>query len=209
MITTAILIFLYHYFFGDKSDEDTEHNRYHIVDIIDGLEIRKYNSAIYAGISLRGNFKDQANKGFRALAAYIFGANTKKEKISMTVPIRLRSDGLITEISLRMPAKYNLHNLPQPNNQNIKIKSYSHGYCAVISFGGFSPSWRIQRKLADLKYLLEKNNIDHNGGFEYLSYNPPYKLKGRRNEIVVHLADRPKLKDLKKEADSIKQSLAN
>jgi hypothetical protein len=192
LITTAIIIFLYNYLFGEKKDAEAEHHRYQIIDIIDGLEIRKYNNAVYASVYLSGNFKDHANRGFRVLAAFIFGANSKRDKISMTLPIRLRSDGLITEMSLRMPDKYTLENLPKPKNKKIIIKELSHGYCAVLHFGGFSPNWRIQNKVDAMKQMLKMNKINYSGSFEFLTYNPPYKLRGRRNEIIVHLPAAPK-----------------
>ena len=40
-----------------------------------------------------------------------------------------------------------------------------------------------------LKNILSENNIKHNGKFELLVYDPPYKIMNRRNEISVNIID--------------------
>lgn len=187
MITTAVLIFLYSYFFGKKSDDDKEYQRYQILFAEEAFEIRDYSKALYASISLLGRYKDKANAGFRALGAYIFGANSTREKICMTTPIRIQSNGVATKMSFRLPHNYSMETIPSPKNRDVKIGELAHGLCAVISFGGFSSNWIINKKIEELKKLLVSHDIESTGDFEFLSYNAPYKLIGRRNEILVHL----------------------
>lgn len=196
MLTTAILIFLYSYFFGEKPEDEKEFQRYQILFANNKLEIRNYSKALYASISLNGRFKDLANAGFRALAAYIFGANSTREKISMTTPLRIQSNGETTKMSFRMPHKYTMESIPLPKNKDVHIGELAHGICAVYSFGGFSSNWIINKKIEELKILLSERNIGYTGDFEFLSYNAPYKLIGRRNEILVHLMINPKNKKI-------------
>ena len=44
-----------------------------------------------------------------------------------------------------------------------------------------------EKKIQELKNLLERENIKHDNKFELLVYNSPYKILNRRNEITVNI----------------------
>jgi hypothetical protein len=52
-----------------------------------GFEIRQYEPYIVAYTDVQGTHSEALNSGFRILAGYIFGGNTKKESIAMTAPV--------------------------------------------------------------------------------------------------------------------------
>jgi hypothetical protein len=52
-----------------------------------GFELRQYEPYIIAYTDVRGSHSEALNSGFRILAGYIFGGNTKKESIAMTAPV--------------------------------------------------------------------------------------------------------------------------
>lgn len=50
------------------------------------FEIRDYPALVVAEVVVTGAQKEAASQGFRLLAGYIFGGNTKRQDIAMTVP---------------------------------------------------------------------------------------------------------------------------
>ena len=50
-------------------------------------EIRSYPSMLVAEVTVMGNRDQASTRGFRKLAAYIFGDNISSESISMTSPV--------------------------------------------------------------------------------------------------------------------------
>ena len=51
------------------------------------FELRDYPALAVAEVSVSGERKEAAGKGFRLLAGYIFGGNTRKQSIAMTAPV--------------------------------------------------------------------------------------------------------------------------
>jgi hypothetical protein len=52
-----------------------------------GFEVRDYPGLIVAEVTVTGERKEAANKGFRLLAGYIFGGNKRRQSIAMTAPV--------------------------------------------------------------------------------------------------------------------------
>ena len=160
-------------------------NTYEVGQIIEKIEIRAYNPALFASY-INNEQADTQNSSFRVLADYIFGSNERAEEIAMTSPvvIRLFNDN---EMLFRMPEKYNTENLPKPNNEKVKFIETNYVQKAVIKYSGYSNAEREAKKIEELKIILEKYNIQHNNKFELFVYDPPYKFFNRRNEISVNI----------------------
>ena len=77
--------------------------------------------------------------------------------------------------------------LPTPNDANIKFKEESSKKVAVISFGGWANSEKIQEYKNKLVLALKGKGIPHTTNFYFLGYNPPFEVFNRRNEVVVEL----------------------
>ena len=95
------------------------------------FEVRDYPALVAAEVSVSGDRKDAASKGFRLLAGYIFGGNTRQQSIAMTAPVvqapaasekiamtapvtqEARDNGSWT-IAFTMPAGSTLQSLPAP-----------------------------------------------------------------------------------------------
>ena len=160
-------------------------NTYKVIQIIEKIEIRAYNPALFASY-INNKQEDAQNSSFRVLADYIFGSNDTEEEIAMTSPvvIRLFNDN---EMLFRMPEKYNQDNLPKPNNKKVKFIETNYTEKAVIKYSGYSNAEKENQKIEELKIILEKYNIKHNNKFELFVYDPPYKFFNRRNEISVNI----------------------
>ena len=157
-------------------------NNYTTIKKIENIEIRQYKNSIYASY-IPKNEKER-NNSFRKVAAYIFGDNANNEKISMTSPvvIKIHND---YEMAFLMPKKYNLENLPTPDNKEINIYTEPGTLKACISYSGYTNNSTENKKINELKKVLLKHNFSHKNDFEVLVYNSPFEFINRKNEIIV------------------------
>jgi hypothetical protein len=169
------------------SQDNIEQHQYSVIKTYSDFEIRQYESAIFARTRVESfGYRSGSSAAFRTLASYIFGGNDRNENIAMTAPVAMyQNRGL--EMEFMMPSKYTLESLPAPNRQDIEFYKKPGVVMAAIRFGGRAPDSKIEEMTNKLKYLLEKEGIDHTGQFIYLGYNSPYKIFNRRNEVVVEI----------------------
>lgn len=159
---------------------------YTVVRTEKDFEIRFYPATTMAIItSSAKTYKELGNSGFKKLAGYIFGGNQTNEKIAMTTPVHMDINQTLSTMSFVMPSQYNKDNLPEPNDSNVKIKTISQEYVAVMKFGGYASENGIKTNSRKLENALKEASISYYGHFRFLGYNPPFQFIGRRNEIIV------------------------
>lgn len=183
-----------------------ESPKYTVISREKKIEIREYQGYVVAEVQVDGDYNSALNNGFRILADYIFGNNTKKahiamtapvtqayagqsEKIEMTVPVLASSSGSSKyRISFMMPAKYSIDTLPQPNNKEIALTGVRGYKAAVIRFSGILDNKLALKKQGELGTWLRKNNLVPGSPYIYAQYNPPW-IPGpfRRNEIIAEV----------------------
>ena len=100
------------------------------------IEIRQYKNFLTASIEMEGDRKEAIGKGFRSLFKYISGENKNKENISMTIPVMQKSSGNNKWNVSFVVKKFDLKNVPQPDNANIKIKNNLNLKVIAITFSG-------------------------------------------------------------------------
>lgn len=163
-----------------------EKQKYRVVESEKGFEIRYYPPATLATIYTTANsYREISTPGFRKLAGFIFGGNESKTKISMTSPVHMDINDSMSAMSFVMPSKYEHQPLPSPDDPNIVIEKSEPEYVAVLRFSGYASDNAIRRHSQKLEALLKEKGISYYGNFRFLGYNPPYKIFGRRNEIIV------------------------
>ena len=182
--TILIIMFLFSSRFLNSQNID---NTYRVIEKIGKVELREYESSLFASYE-NDQVGNNQNSSFRVLADYIFGANDNDEKIAMTSPVIIKLHNN-REMLFRMPKKYNRKSLPQPENNDVKIISRKKVIKAAIKYSGYSNEQKELKMIDQLKNILSENNIKHNGKFELLVYDPPYKIMNRRNEISVNIID--------------------
>lgn len=166
----------------------TETQAYKVIRTEKDFEIRFYPASTMATItSAAKSYSSLGSIGFRKLAGYIFGGNSRKQKIAMTSPVYMDVNNTTSTMSFVMPAEYHKDNLPQPNDSAVKIETKADEYVAAIRFGGFASDKHIREYTDKLESALKANAIFYSGRFRFLAYNPPYQLFGRRNEIIVNV----------------------
>lgn len=165
------------------------------------FEIREYSSYIVAQIELVNSNTDQSSDAFKILAGYIFGNKKSKNDISMTSPVieqksqKISMTSPVNELNIDgryimqfvMPTKYNLQNLPRPNNDNISLKKVESKTVAVIGYTWInSKSKKMLNEQKLIKWLQENKKYSVAGEVYYASYNPPWTIPFlRTNEVLV------------------------
>ena len=181
MIIAAVLLL----FFSFKIQEDNiVKEQYIILKKIDDVEIRQYKESVNA--SYYTDNKMEKNNYFRNLAGYIFGDNTENVSIDMTSPVTMKLYGN-REMIFRMPSNYTLDNLPKANNPKINFITIASCTKAAIQYSGYSNKNIEEKKIQELKNILERQNIKHDNKFELLVYNSPFEILNRRNEITINI----------------------
>jgi len=181
IIISAVLILIYSF---TNKENNIEEEQYIILKKIGDVEIREYNESVNA--SYYSNQETERNNYFKNLAAYIFGDNTEEVSIAMTSPVTMRLYGN-REMIFRMPSNYTLNNLPKANNSKINFITIASCTKAAIQYSGYSNKNVEEKKIQELKNILERENIKHDNKFELLVYNSPFEILNRRNEITINI----------------------
>jgi hypothetical protein len=183
-----------------------ESPRYQTVYKDKKFEIREYEGYILAEVEIDGDFGSALQKGFRVLADYIFGGNTSRARINMTVPVTEQAvssekiamtapvtsspieEGKRYRIAFTMPSKYTLDNLPEPTNKMIAFRKVGKRKVAALRFSGNLNSKLATRKAQELETWLSENKYPKKSGFVFAQYNPPW-IPGifRRNEVLTEV----------------------
>ena len=179
---TIVSIIILLLFFAKNLFSVDAYKNYTLIKKIENIEIRQYKSTIYASYTPKN--EKQRNNSFRKVAGFIFGDNTNNEKISMTSPVVIKLHNNY-EMAFLMPKKYNLENLPLPNNEEINIYTEPGTLKACIKYSGYTNNSIENKKINELKKVLLKYNYSHKNDFEVLVYNSPFDFINRKNEIIV------------------------
>jgi hypothetical protein len=184
----SVIIIIAGLFNGEKimASEKTQKQKYTVVYSDKELEIRFYPAATLATVySEADSYRELSYSGFRTLAGYIFGGNESGTKISMTSPVQMDINETQSAMSFVMPEGYTIDNLPKPDDSRVVVHSTTNEYVAAIKFGGFASDADIRNYSEKLRDILVSRNIVYKGNFRFLGYDSPFRLTGRRNEIIV------------------------
>lgn len=166
-------------------------------------EIRDYQAAIAAEVTVTGDQKSAASKGFRLLAGYIFGGNRRRQSIAMTAPVAQQRAGEkiamtapVTQtpsegawvVRFTMPRGYSLETLPEPNNSKVTLRTIAAARFVVIRFSGLAGTASVEAKTVDLLDFARSHHLHTVGPASLAQYNPPWTLWFmRRNEVMIQL----------------------
>lgn len=179
-----------------------EEPSYTVVERRDGYEIRDYAPYIVAEVETSGQRDQSLNQGFRLLADYIFGNNTKSapiamtapvaesvsEPVAMTVPVMEQGSGDTRHVTFTMPSKYTLATLPKPNNSAVKLREVPAHRVAVTRFSWYATDSRVARLQSQLIDMLKRDNIKTLWAPAYAGYNPPFSAPWlQRHEVMVDI----------------------
>lgn len=185
VVFIAVIIFgLVMYSFTFK---DIETPKYQVIKSFGKVEIRKYPNLILAQTKLGSSeYKSSGNNGFRTVANYIFGGNSKQQKIAMTAPV-IMNMGDSASMSFVMPAEYEMNDLPKPASDQVQIREQESKTLAVLRFGGYSDDEKIRKYAKRLEDVLIENKIKVKSALLYMGYNAPWDVVNRRNEVAFEV----------------------
>lgn len=181
-----------------------ENTPYTVLEVRKGYEIRVYPAHIVAQTTINGSYNDALNQGFRIIAGYIFGGNTKKESIAMTAPVIEKTsvsepiamtapvtatvEGETHTITFGMPRSYTLETLPVPTDKRVQLVTIPEKRMAVNRFSWIRTDARLKVKKQELLETLKKDNIMVVGELQYAGYNAPWTPPWMtRHEVLVEI----------------------
>ena len=139
--------------------ESLEEPKFEIIQKYEGFEVRKYVDTIQAQVASPISEEVSSSNHFREIANYIFGNNDKTQNISMTAPVHTWKQNKESLMAFTMPSKFNLENLPKPNNNRIKILNVKGEIAAVLKFSWFSGIARAKKLTQKLQNLIKAEGI--------------------------------------------------
>lgn len=165
------------------------------------FEIRDYPALAVAEVTVTGDQKEAARKGFSLLAAYIFGGNRKKQRVPMTAPVaqevaneKIAMTAPVTQtqsagewvVRFTMPSTYSLETLPEPNDARVRLSVAPPARFAVVRFSGLARPDDVATFTAELYAWVKNRNLRDAGPSSLAQYNPPWTpWFMRRNEVMI------------------------
>lgn len=168
----------------------------------DGMfEVRDYPALVVAEVTVSGEQKEAASKGFRLLAGYIFGGNKRRQSIAMTAPVaqqptsqKIAMTAPVTQIQntdswtvqFTMPSAYTMDSLPEPNDPQVHLRILPPARFAVLRFSGLARQADVEAKSEALIAAARAHDLVAIGPVSLAQYNPPWTLWFmRRNEVMI------------------------
>lgn len=168
------------------------------------FEVHDYPALVVAEVTVSGDQKEAASKGFRLLAGYIFGGNKRRQSIAMTAPVdqaptseKIAMTAPVTQIQsagewvvrFTMPSAYSMDTLPEPNDPKVHLRVLPPTRFAVLQFSGFARKDDVAAKTAELEKLAGTHHLRAIGPASLAQYDPPWTLWFmRRNEVMLPVA---------------------
>ncbi|MFM9935430.1 MAG: SOUL family heme-binding protein [Novosphingobium sp.] len=169
------------------------------------FSVRDYPALVVAEVTVIGDRSDAASQGFRLLAGYIFGGNTRRAsiamtapviqqpagstKIAMTAPVLQSGAGKTWTVRFVMPEGSTLEKLPKPNSSRVRLHALPPTRMAVVKFSGLVWPSTISARTAALQDFMKVHHLQVIGAPSLAQYNPPWTLWFmRRNEVMIPIA---------------------
>ncbi len=168
------------------------------------FEVRNYPALVVAEVTVSGDQKEAASKGFRLLAGYIFGGNKRRQSIAMTAPVaqaptseKIAMTAPVTQtqnagewvVRFTMPSAYSMETLPEPNDPKVHLRAVPPARFAVLQFSGLARKDDVAAKTAELEKLAATHHLRAIGPASLAQYDPPWTLWFmRRNEVMIPVA---------------------
>ena len=169
------------------------------------FQLRDYPALVVAEVAVYGNRRAAASKGFRLLASYIFGGNTRSRKIAMTAPVA-QSPAASEKIAMTapvvqtgaggawivrfvMPHGSTLDSLPRPDDPRVKLRIQPAARLAVVRFSGLAGQDDVEAQTLALERFITAQHLQLIGPPALAQYDPPWVLWFmRRNEMMITVA---------------------
>lgn len=163
------------------------------------FELRDYAARVVTEVTVNGNQRTAGTKGVHALAGYIFGGNSRTQKIAMTAPVTEMPTGGATAPPVRiaeavgdwlvrfaMPDGLALSDLPVPDDPQVHLTQEPAARYAVLEFSGLALAGNVTSHARELLTLCDEWGLAPNGPVSLARYDPPWTPWFlRRNEVML------------------------
>jgi hypothetical protein len=188
---------------GQTVSARTEEPAYNVVQQIGEVEIRRYAAQIRATTVVDAPFDAATSEGFRRLAGYIFGNNTRRDEIAMTAPVETAPAGPSEKIAMTapvgtkvvdgrsvisfvMPAGYTMDTLPVPGDPRVTLEPVGERLVAALRFSWIAGEPEFAQRRQEVLDALERSDLRPSGEATLARYDPPWTLPFlRRNEVLI------------------------
>ncbi|XP_030930906.1 uncharacterized protein LOC115956748 isoform X1 [Quercus lobata] len=170
---------------------DLESPKYQILKRTANYEVRKYTPFIV--VEANGD-KFAGSTGFNDVTGYIFGKNSRSEKIPMTTPVFTQAfDAELSKVSIQvlLPLDKDISSLPDPNQETISMRKVEGGIVAVLKFSGRATEDVVREKEKALRSSLINDGLKTKTGCLLAQYNDPGRTWSfeMRNEVLIWLEE--------------------
>lgn len=178
-------------------------------------ELRAYEPMLVAEVTVPGERDAAARAGFRLLARYIFGGNSRRESIAMTAPViqatrpaaaeaggeRIAMTAPVMQapaaagtggepglwtVAFMLPSSYTLDTVPRPQDERVQFRVVPGELRAALRFSGFSTVANLERHREQLLAFVQERGLVMRGEPAMAFYDDPFTLPwNRRNEWWV------------------------
>ena len=162
---------------------------YTVLESDSPFEIREYPDLMMATTNMQ--FESQGDDGsFMRLFRYISGANDLEQKVAMTTPVFMEPEIQTTQgqMGFVIPKEVTKQRVPEPSNDNVRIRKRAGGRFAVIRYPGRMNSEATEKAEEKLRKWMSDKGLIGDGDAEFAGYDPPW-TPGllRRNEVLIRL----------------------
>jgi len=160
----------------------------------------EFNNNIFSAMSAKKYKKQASSKQFFKLFKYISGANSMGEEIPMTTPAIVKhiptgKDLEDMKMCFWLGTEWETKEAPQPIGKDAASTEVYAGKgmkVYVRQFGGFAMSHadyasEHEKLVDDLK--KEGAKFEENGEFVQVSYNSPFEMENRVNEVWIEVVE--------------------
>merc|ERR1712236_169765 len=172
-------------------------------------EVENYENAPYTVVQKLNNFEERfypsskwvctRTGGFMSLFRYISGSNSRNQKIDMTVPVMSTVSEKGKEMCFYLTEAFQ-SNPPPPTATNVYLVQKKAMTVYATTMGGYPDMAGEARKFRDQLERGLASQVDFSS-YMSLSYDNPWKVMNRRNDILYKKTPPPKKKKKKKKKE--------
>jgi len=174
----GLFIIIFIALFNNKTMAQTIETQYFtVVKTLDVGEVRYYPPVM----------KIQSNNNFGSLFNFISGNNSSRQKISMTSPVYMGDGEGNNIMEFVLPKDFKPENTPEAMSNGVKVFESEPGYFLALEFGGYASGRSVRYYSAELAKIAKTHGIQTIGQAMLLVYDSPYKVIGRKNEVIIQI----------------------
>lgn len=184
--------------FGIRLEEQP---KFDILEDKDGIEVRRYQPALMAQVTVTGPRKKAVSDAFDHLAKFIFGENAEGKKMPMTSPVFQMpegDDGVDGDESREWTVAFFLSNettkeeAPEPNDPAVKLHLEPARLVAATRFSGNNTDeGRTEAREKLLTWLAGRQDYTREGELYWAQFDAPFVIPFlKKNEAMMGLQQR-------------------